>query len=108
MFKTIGIPFTEWSKKRLGVTKFSTTRVEKYGEVGDCFVVNGCEYQLIHVVKLPLVFVRNVLYQWEGAESPEEFEREWIKIHPMKGYEPYWEVWYHHFAIRRELQKESK
>ena len=102
-WKNIEIPFNEWSRKRLGITKFGTTRNKKYGETGDLFIVDGYEYQLIHVIKLPLIFVRNVLYGMEGASCPEEFEKVWIEIHPRKGFEIDKKVWYHHFRVRKKL-----
>lgn len=102
MWKKINIPFNEWSKERLGITKFGTSRNKKYGDVGDLFIVGKYEYQLIHVIKLPLVFIRNVLYEWEGAESSEEFEQVWNDIHPKKGFVPDQEVWYHHFRVRKK------
>ena len=94
----IKIPFNQWSKNRLvNQTKKATSRYQKYGKVGDTFKVDGVEYELELVIKLPLWFIAEDLYHSEGAKSVEEFVAVWREIHPKRGYKPYDEVWYHHF-----------
>lgn len=94
----IFIPFNEWSKERLAnQTKKATSRYRKYGNVGDTFEVDDCEYQLELVIKLPLWFIAEELYLSEGAKTIKEFIDIWKDIHQRKGYRPFDEVWYHHF-----------
>lgn len=100
MPKKIEIPFNKWSEERLNLfAKTATSRNKKYGEVGDTFEVNGTTYELDLVIKLPLWFVSEDLYDSEGALNFLEFEDIWKKIHPKKGFIPEQEVWYHHFRI---------
>lgn len=66
------IPFNKWSKERIGQNrKFATTRDKAY--------LN--EKCIISIARLPLWFVKEHLWQIEGADSPEEFEKVWRKIH---------------------------
>ena len=94
----IEIPFNDWSRERLDRQwKKATSRTKKYGEVGDWFRVDDVDYELELVIKIPLWFVAEDLYQSEGAESKEEFIDVWKSIHPKKGFKPFDMVWYHHF-----------
>ena len=95
----IKIPFNLWSEDRLfRKMKKATSRYKKYGVVGDTFIVNGQCYYVNLVVKLPLWFIRNYLYESEGCLTPEEFENIWIEIHKKRGMRLKDEVWYHHFT----------
>ena len=95
----IEIPFNGWSQEKLlqGV-KSATSRYRKYGDIGDTFIQSGKCYYINLVVKLPLWFIRNYLYETEGCKTPEEFENIWIKIHPKRGFRLDDMVWYHHFT----------
>jgi hypothetical protein len=112
--KIVTIPFNEWSTYRIWLKKkLGTTRTQQYGDVNDIFESNGKFYQLIYVIKVPLSFVRDILYKCEGADSPEEFESVWCEIHPKKGFAEDQLVWYHHFKyagtdldkIKKEIKK---
>ena len=96
----IKIPFNDWSQDKLvrGL-KCATSRTKKYGVVGDTFTVNNHQYRLLLVVKLPLWFIANELFESEGAMSPEEFQNVWNDIHPIKGWTPDLMVWYHYFDL---------
>lgn len=97
----IEIPFNDWSKERLrGQLKKATSRYKKYGDVGDLFTIQGYSYELELVIKVPLWFIAEDLYQSEGANSSDEFKKIWVEIHPKKGFRPFDEVWYHHFKER--------
>ena len=96
----IEIPFNDWSKERLRLlVKTATSRNKKYGNVGDTFEVDGCEYELTLVIKLPLWFVAECLWSYEGAFHYAEFVDVWNSMHPKKNYEDNENlmVWYHHF-----------
>jgi len=96
----IKIPFNKWSKERLETgMKYATSRNRKYGNEGDTFVVDGWVYLITHIIHIPLRFVAEVLYEFEGAESIEEFIEVWKSIHPKKGYIPEQMVYYHHFSV---------
>ena len=95
----IKIPFNLWSQdKLLHELKKATSRYKKYGSVDDTFIMQGKCYYVNLVVKLPLWFIRNYLYESEGCKTPEEFENIWIGIHPNRGFRLGDEVWYHHFT----------
>lgn len=100
----IKIPFNDWSRQALAnQTKKATSRNSKYGKVGDIFKVvkyfqtDETTYELELILRLPLWFVAEDLYRYEGAKSKEEFIEVWESIHPRKGYRPFDLVWYHHF-----------
>ena len=95
----IEMPFNDWSIKKLtSQTKKATSRTRKFGNVGDTFLcINGIQYIIDLVIKLPLWFIAEDLYRSEGATSVDEFIEQWKSIHPKRGYKPADEVWYHHF-----------
>ena len=95
----IKIPFNLWSQEKfLRRLKNATSRYKKYAEVGDTFVLQTKRYYINLVVKLPLWFIRNYLYESEGCATPEEFEDIWIDIHKRRGFRMKDMVWYHHFT----------
>ena len=72
------LPFNDWSKERIKQGRKScTTRIKEYGD-------NRVDY----ILYVPLWFVKRHLWKLEGADSPEEFEKVWNEIHPMKRYSP--------------------
>lgn len=92
------IPFNDWSKERLSQNRKSCTcRTKKYGDVGDCFTINGGRYLLTYVGKTSLGFITKYFWGLEGANSPEEFIEVWNGIHPRKKYNSDTIVWFHHF-----------
>ena len=63
--------FNKWSKERIRQgRKFATTRDKIYNDKN-----------ILGVVRLPLGFIKEHLWQIEGADSPEEFEKVWREIH---------------------------
>ena len=105
----IEIPFNDWSKERIQKQiKKATSRYKKYGDVGDTFIVDGFEYELELVIKVPLWFVKEDLYRSEGAESGSEFQVIWTEIHPKKGFRPFDLVWYHHFKDKVKCKGDVK
>jgi len=94
----IEIPFNNWSKERLKQGKHATTRIKKYGEVGDTFTVDGMTYGLHFVGKCHLQFISFFMWKTEGAKDEIEFINVWEKIHPRKGFDPEQLVWFHYFT----------
>ena len=94
----IRIPFNNWSRERLkkGI-KSATSRNKKYGEIDDTFVVDGVEYTLTAVCKANLSTIRDLCFDIEGCNSPDEFVEVWKDIHPRKGWDPKQKVWFHRF-----------
>lgn len=67
----MNLPFASWSRIKIATgKKWATSRSRSYDDP-----------RVLGVVWLPLSFVRDHLYQVEGAESPEEFEKVWKGIH---------------------------
>lgn len=101
----VDIPMNGWSEERLAQErKWATSRTERYGEPGDTFEVNGIEYVLTHIVKVPLGVVAEQFYDIEGADSRAEFIEVWEDIHYRRGFDPEWSVWLHLFRKRGEFQ----
>jgi len=95
---SIEIPFNEWSRERLKKgLKRATSRSKQYGKVGQVFEVEGKQFKLDLVIRVPLFFVAEELYLSEGCECYDEFLSVWTDIHPRRGYQPLDLVWYHHF-----------
>ena len=68
----MNLPFTTWSRIKIATgKKWATSRSRSYFD----------DTRVLGVVWLPLSFVRDHLYQVEGADSPEEFEKVWRGIH---------------------------
>lgn len=88
------IPFNNWSKERIRQNrKFATTRDKIYNDK-----------QVLGVARLPLWFIKEKLWQIEGADSPEEFEKVWRKIH--RGQFEADKCYYVHFGdFKEETQK---
>ena len=89
------IPFNKWSKERIRQNrKFATTRDKVYNE--------KCVFS---VARLPLWFIKQHLWQIEGADSPEEFEKVWREIH--RGQFEADKFYYCHFGEFQEQIKEG-
>jgi hypothetical protein len=110
----INIPFNEWSKERIRrEKKFATTRSKPYGKKGDWFECEGKQCELEFVVKLPLWFIHLFLFETEGAESPLEFNKVWVDIHPKRSWESMLgeDYFYHFWSILQPgdlLSEENK
>lgn len=101
----IEMPFNEWSKSRLRANhKRATSRNKRYGNVGDTFIVN-CgysdmpykAYELIHVERVTLGFVRDEFYWEEGCFDEDLFIQIWNDTHPKKKFDDEQKVWLHLF-----------
>lgn len=79
------LPFNDWSKSRIKQgRKFCTSRTKKYDDK-----------QVTDIWQVTLRFVKQYLWQVEGADSPEEFEEVWNSIHPKKKFNPEQMVYVH-------------
>ena len=93
----IEIPFNAWSKDKLQKKKKRcTSRNHVYGIEGDVFIVEDKYYMIKHIIKLPLSFVRDFLYELEGADSPGDFVNVWNAI-PRHRFNENNLVWVHFF-----------
>lgn len=83
MFKMeVKIPFNKWSEERLEQgRKLCTSRNKIYGSVGDSFHSKSAVHFIKLIKPFPLWFVRDFLYQLEGANSPDEFVSVWKIIY---------------------------
>lgn len=94
----IQIPFSpKMRAANLSGRKKCTTRSKRYGDPGDLFDDGtGRTYELIHVHRCDLEYVRDNLYRHEGVESPEEFEALWKSLHQgdFTTGKDYWVHWY--------------
>jgi hypothetical protein len=103
----IQIPFNDWSKARLNANrKKATTRNKRYGNIGDTFTVELFggklkKYELTHVERVTLGFVRDHFYWQEGCHVEDMFVDIWNEIHPRKKFDDNHKVWLHYF---REIE----
>lgn len=82
------LPFNDWSQERIKEgRKFCTSRTKPYLS----------DPRVQEIRKETLEFVRDFLWQVEGANSPEEFEKIWNEIHPKKQFDK-WQIVYVHFG----------
>lgn len=92
------IPFQpEWQDKMLNGIKTCTSRTKKYGNPGDWFEQFDSTFKLLSVSKFTLEHIANTLYLKEGCDSPDEFIKVWIELHPRKGWVPEQIVFTHFF-----------
>jgi hypothetical protein len=78
------LPFNAWSKERIRQgRKQCTSRNRKWQDP-----------RVVKIEENSLAFVRDFLWQPEGADSPEEFEKVWRSIHRGK-FDPEKTVWVH-------------
>lgn len=93
----VKIPFKKkFKKKILNREKTVTRRYKKYGNVGDCFEVKmkmsmcvcSGRFVLTRVYREPLSKVDDEEARKEGCVDLEDFKKEWIKIHPRRGWRP--------------------
>lgn len=77
--------------------KTATSRPYPMGAVGDFFQVNDGYYEITTVTKKRLGEVAALYFDKEGFGTTEEFIAEWRQIHPNKGYQPDWIIYYHTF-----------
>jgi len=64
------LKFNKWSRERIAQgRKFCTTRTRTYNDP-----------RVIIIIPIRLRAVKNLFWQMEGADSPEEFEKVWRGI----------------------------
>lgn len=98
----VTIPFQEdFKDPMLEGRKNYTSRTKKYGKPGDTFTCFGTTFTIEGVVKAPLWYVAQYLYQGEGFATREDFIKCWERLHPRKGYVPDQQVWVHFFLKKR-------
>lgn len=107
----IKIPFNDWSKARLNAgRKNVTSRNKRYGNVGDYFTVviqvnnenvKVLQYELTHVERVTLGFVRDHFYWQEGCQVEDMFVDVWNEIHPRKKFDDDHKVWLHYFREKK-------
>ncbi len=81
--------------------KTATSRPTQYGYAGDFFrlYVGNKEayFEITGVRVISLKEVAEEHYKEEGFDSPDAFKTEWRQIHPYKGYQESWMVYFHTF-----------
>jgi len=101
--KTVKIPFLDKMVELiLAGKKTATTRPRRYGQVGDCFEVQGRAMVLTKVSFMQLDSVANYYYREEGFESPGDFMATWNELHPGMKYDPHRKVYFHTFCSQAE------
>lgn len=96
--KTVTIPFKAyWKGKLLSCMKTCTTRVSRYGNVGDTFNIFGGTFEITDVVRTKLNTVKNDFYSEEDCATPEVFESAWCSVHPVARFKPELKVYLHFF-----------
>lgn len=77
--------------------KVATSRPKPLGEVGDFFRVKESYYEITSIVKKPLGSIATNHFKEEGCSSTAQFISIWKELHTIKGFDPFWEVYYHVF-----------
>ena len=85
----IHIPFSrEMAVAVMEGNKVATTRSEKKGEIGDWFNLENPllpgdtgDFNLIEIMAVDLITVKNLYFRLEGFDSPEAFEKTWRSLH---------------------------
>jgi len=96
----VKIPFLTFFQSSMVLgQKTCTSRNKKYGDMGDRFWAFGCYFELTHVEKRTLSYVKIFLWRDEGCKSPSEFKDIWEKLHPKIGFKGEHRVWVHHFKL---------
>jgi len=96
--KKVSIPFKYyWKKHLLSGSKSCTTRVAKYGNIGDTFDIFGATFEIIDIKRTTLQDVKDNYYIKEGCSTPLVFETAWCAIHPAARFKPELKVWLHIF-----------
>lgn len=91
-------PFAEdMQQASLEGKKECTSRNHKYGEVGDTFDINGVRFEITKVIRPSLEYVKKNLCTQEGFDTPEDFEKKWVQLHPRKGWNGAQLVWCHFY-----------
>ena len=84
-------------KSILAGKKTATSRTKIFGWPGDYFMIKDSYYQITRLNKKTLGEIAMNHFKDEGFNSTEEFIAEWEQIHPYKGFDASWEVYYHEF-----------
>jgi hypothetical protein len=92
----IYIPFAADMKEAvLNRKKHATRRYRRYGNVGDCFVIDGKKFILSNVFRQPLSMMKEQDALEEGFENLEQFFRRWRELHPIRKFDLDDVVWVH-------------
>jgi uncharacterized protein YqfB (UPF0267 family) len=100
--RIVNIPMrTSNAAKCMQGKKTATSRPFQYGYAGDFFrlFIGNREmyFELTGVRVITLKEVAEQHFKEEGFNSPDEFKAEWRAIHPNKGYQDNWMVYFHTF-----------
>lgn len=94
----ITMPFkTYWKAHLISGRKTCTTRVSKYGNIGDTFIAFGAKFVITDLKHTTLQDVRDNYHTKEGCVTPLVFEAAWCSIHPLARFKPELKVWLHFF-----------
>jgi len=91
------IPFLpEFEERLVNGQKTATTRMKKYGNVGDLFSALNHTFQITKVEKVYLGDVASQSFDKEGFASQSDFMECWRRLHPKRNrYDTI--VYYHEF-----------
>ncbi len=96
--KQVSMPFKAyWKHTLLSGLKTCTTRVAKYGNIGDKFTAFGATFEITDLKHTTLQDVKDNYHTKEGCASPAVFEAAWCSIHPAARLKPELKVWLHFF-----------
>ncbi len=100
------IPFKKWNREKVALNLIRcTTRTHRAGKPGDNFFIGATEFVLTDVLETTLRIVARDFWQEEGAESPEEFIKVWVGLHPINKWKPEQKVYLHWFAELRTTRR---
>jgi len=85
--------------------KKMTTRLGRFGKVGDYFVAFGRTFIITKVENQSLQYVAENYFEGEGFDSKEKFIEAWNQIYPYHNYVPNQRVIVYHYDFANNIIK---
>ena len=85
MAKEIFIPFKSVFREMiLSGRKTTTIRYEKYGEIGDYFIINRKKFIIKDIKRMPCEEAIKKYYKTDGLDSERDLRIVWHFLHPRR------------------------
>ena len=67
----------------------------KCASSGDLIEAFGARFRVVDIMRTTLETASDILYEWDGCSSADEFRQLWTQDHPNTGYRPKQTVYVH-------------